>query len=93
MQPNHLIEHEDHDMQWLAREAPQFHTHIEPSRPLPASYSVPEDCDDASSTSSDDTAGSDSDDDPYHPYNFHNPTEKWVRDGDFVYAADDLQED
>ncbi|KAI0335876.1 hypothetical protein GY45DRAFT_1267322 [Cubamyces sp. BRFM 1775] len=93
MQPNHPIDHDDHDMQWLAREAPQFHTHIEPSRPLPASYSAPEDCDDASSTSSDDSAGSDSDDDPYHPYNFHNPTEKWVRDGDFVYAADDLQED
>ncbi|KAI0372185.1 hypothetical protein BV20DRAFT_964288 [Pilatotrama ljubarskyi] len=93
MQPNHAIEQEDHDeMQWLAREAPQFHTAVEVHHPA-SSYSAPDDCDDASSSSSDnDSAASDSDDDPYHPYNFHNPSQKWVRDGDFVYAADDLQD-
>ncbi|KAI0670762.1 hypothetical protein C8Q78DRAFT_810271 [Trametes maxima] len=92
MQSNLYIEQDDHDMQWLAREAPQFHTQPDPPRPA-SSFHVKDECDeDASGSSDNDSGGSDSDDDPYHPYNFHNPAQKWVRDGDFVYAADDLQD-
>ena len=89
---NQLVEQDDQDLQWLAREAPQFHTHLEPPR-LPASYSPQPHCDDVSSDSSDnESAGSDSDSDPYNPYKFQDPAKKWVHNGDFVYAADDLQD-
>ncbi|KAI9058384.1 hypothetical protein FKP32DRAFT_1636400 [Trametes sanguinea] len=92
MQSQRFVEHEDHDMEWLAREAPQFHTHVEPQRLAPSYATSPEHCDDASSASSDDdSACSDSEDDAHNPYKFNNPSQKWVRDGDFVYAADDLQ--
>ncbi|KAI0648029.1 hypothetical protein C8Q79DRAFT_547315 [Trametes meyenii] len=92
MQSGLQIEQDDHDMQWLAREAPQFHTQPDPPRPA-SSFHVQDECDeDASGSSDNDSAGSDSDDDPYHPYNFHNPAQKWVRNGDFVYAADGLQD-
>ncbi|KAI8969626.1 hypothetical protein BD414DRAFT_428165 [Trametes punicea] len=91
MPSDRFLEQEDHDMQWLAREAPQFHTLVEPPSNAP-SYPLLDKCDDASSSSGSDSAGSDSEDDPYAPYNFHNPSQKWVRDGDFVYAADDLHD-
>ncbi|KAI0771260.1 hypothetical protein BD413DRAFT_604562 [Trametes elegans] len=89
---NQLVEQDDQDLQWLAREAPQFHTHLEPPR-LPASYSPQPHGDDVSSDSSDnESAGSDSEDDPYNPYKFQDPAKEWVHNGDFVYAADDLQD-
>ncbi|KAI0632145.1 hypothetical protein C8Q77DRAFT_1074211 [Trametes polyzona] len=92
MQTNRFVEQEDHDMQWLAREAPQFHTNMDVPR-VPPSFSAKHIRDDVSSTSSDnDSAGSDSDDDPYHPYNVQDTSKRWVREGDFVYPADDLQD-
>ncbi|KAH9854695.1 hypothetical protein C2E23DRAFT_883791 [Lenzites betulinus] len=92
MQPNQSIEQVDVDMQWLAREAPQFHTSTEVSRPS-SSYPKPRDSDDASSSSDNESCGgSDSDDDPYHPYNYQDPSKKWVRNGNYVYAAEDLED-
>ncbi|KAI0754991.1 hypothetical protein C8Q80DRAFT_402788 [Daedaleopsis nitida] len=85
------VEHEDHDMNWLKLEAPQFHN--QHSEPQPTSFAAAERDDDDGSSSS--CAGSDNSDseeeDPYHPYNVPD-TKRWIREGDFVYAADDLQD-
>ncbi|KAI0822299.1 hypothetical protein BC628DRAFT_1421971 [Trametes gibbosa] len=95
MQTNNHLEQVDIDMEWLAREAPQFHTSVEAPRRLPSTqYPQARESDDASSSSDNDSCGSNSDDedDPYHPYNFQDPSKKWIRNGNFVYAADDLHD-
>ena len=48
----------------------------------------------SSSETDDDASGSvvDPDDDPYHPYNIDEPAKKWVSNGQFVYDAEQLEE-
>lgn len=83
-----FIEQADQAMQWLAREAPQFHS--DSASGFPPCFIAPDDIvEDYSSGSDSDSDGSDSDNDPYDPYHLHNPTKKWVRNGDYVYEADD----
>ncbi|KAI1789638.1 hypothetical protein LXA43DRAFT_1062737 [Ganoderma leucocontextum] len=78
----------DSNLQWLAAEAPQFHT-----QPGSSYYEFTQDGDDDDASGTDDDAsGSDSDDDPYHPYNIDEPQKKWVSNGQFVYDAGQLQE-
>ena len=78
----------DSDLQWLAAQAPQFHTQPD------AGYYFSLPTDSSSSETDDDASGSevDPDDDPYHPYNIDEPAKKWVSNGQFVYDAEQLEE-
>ena len=79
----------DSNLQWLAAEAPQFHTQSSSSH---YAFTQQHDSDDDASGTDDDASGSDSDsDDPYHPYNVDEPQKKWVSNGQFIYDVD-LQE-
>ena len=77
----------DSNLQWLAAEAPQFHT-----QPSSSHYTFTQDSDEDASGTEDDASGSDSDDDPYHPYNVDEPQRKWVSNGQYVYDAEQLEE-
>nr|VWP00417.1 Uncharacterized protein [Ganoderma boninense] len=73
----------DSNLQWLAAEAPQFHT-----QPTSSYYAPAQDSDEDASGTDDDASGSDSDDDPYHPYNIDEPQRKWVSNGQYVYDVE-----
>ena len=82
-------------LQWLLKEAPQFHEPQPEPEPQPTYAPAAHHADSDSDSDEPSDGGSDSsdseDEDPYHPNNVADNTH-WVKRGDYVYALEDLQE-